>query len=457
MAKRHKHTDNKFSQYLKYFKGLLSGKDQHILEKKMMQDKFEMEAYEGMSSVDPTDLESDITDLHLEINRRTKSKKKRLMPLLRYAAAVAILIAVGSIALLVKKPGVNKSKLAQQIELIDSAEIKPVELSVIEDDTVKPVIAQIIKTEKQKSFSEKVIEKHEKPAHVKRETIEQLSRKQENIKIDEEHPQEDISQIVDKGSDKSGTVSGMVAGSGQIPQRGQTSTTTIPELKSIAYNEQIKNNTSTIKGRVMDAGYEEPLPGVNVVVKGTNYGTTTDLEGNFSIDVPAGHKNTLEFAYIGYIQEDIEVEDEKNIEVELEEDIVALDEVVVIGYGVQKKNDVARSVTTNESEEETEEQFVQISLPKPIGGMNNYKKYIKENIHYNNLPVFDKNKIVKLGIEVTSTGKISDIRVIKSPGAKFETEAIRLIKEGPEWEPGTRDDIPASQEIILKIKFPFPE
>lgn len=457
MAKRQKHISNKFSQYLKYFKGLLSGKDQHILEKKMMQDKFEMEAFEGMSSIGPIDLESDIADLQLKIDRRTKSKKKRLMPMLRYAAAAAILIAVGSIALLVKKPGINKTELAQQTELIDSAEIKPVELSEIQDDTVKPAIAQIIKTKKQKSSSEKVIEKHEKPAHVKRETIDQLSRKQENIRFYEEQPQEDISQIVDKGSDGSGTVSGTVTGAGQIPQRMQTGTTRIPELESIAYNKQIETNTSTIKGRVMDAGYEEPLPGVNVVVKGTNYGTITDLEGNFSIDVPAGQKNTLEFASIGYMQEEIDVEDEKSIDVELVEDIVALNEVVVVGYGVQKKTDITDSVSTADFEEIAEGQYIPIVLPEPMGGMIEFKKYIKQNIRYNNLPAYDKNKIVRLEIEVTSTGEISDIRVKKSPGIEFEEEAIRLIKDGPEWEPGTRNGIPADHEIIVKIRFPVSE
>ncbi len=452
MAKGQKHIDNKFSNYLKYFRGLLSGKDQHILEKKMMQDKFEGEAFEGMSSIDPADLESDIIGLQLEISRRTKEKKKSLIPILKYAAAAAILIAVGSITLLIKKPGLDKSKLAQQTELMDSAEIKPVELSVIED-TIKPAIAQIIKTEKQKTFTEEVIEKHEQSASVKRETIVQLRRKQETVKFDEEQPQEDISQIVDERSDELRIVSGVVEGAGQIPRRVQAGTSTIPELESKAYNQQIETNTSTIKGRVMDAGYEEPLPGVNVVVKGTNFGTITDLEGNFSIDVPANQKNTLEFASIGYIQEEIEVEDENNLDVELVEDIVALDEVVIIGYGVQKKNDVARSVSTIESEEEVEEQFVQIVLPKPIGGMIEFKKYIKQNISYNNLPAFDKNKIVRLEIEVTSTGEISDIRVIRSPGAEFETEAIRLIKDGPDWEPGTKDDVPVDDDVIIKIKF----
>lgn len=434
---------------------MLSGKDQHDLEKNMMQDKFEEEAFEGMSSIDAVSLESDINDLQLKISSRTKDKKKRLMPLLRYAAVAAILIAIGSIALLVKNPGIDKSEFAHQAEFIDSTEIKPVESAEIED-TVRPAIAQFIKPQKQKSLPKEVMEDHQKPLSVERETYAQLSRKHEDIELDEEQPREDISHIDDEERDGSTTASGSVEGAGPIPQRAQSGAANIPELESIAYNQQIEINKFTVKGRVKDAGYEEPLPGVNVVVKGTNYGTITDIDGNFSIDVPADQKNTLEFASVGYIQEEIEVDDEKSLDVELVEDIIALDEVVVIGYGVQKKKDVTGSISTIESEEE-EEQFVQIVLPKPIGGMFEFKKYINQNIRYKELPEFDKNQIVRLEISVDSTGEITNIRVLRSPGTEFVKEAIRLIKEGPAWEPGTLDNIPASQEIIIKIKFTVTE
>jgi TonB-linked SusC/RagA family outer membrane protein len=97
-----------------------------------------------------------------------------------------------------------------------------------------------------------------------------------------------------------------------------------------------------IKGRVTQAS-GEPLPGVTVLVKGTSKGTTTDADGNFSLDVPEGF--TLTFSFIGYATQEMAVGDQKTVNISLLEDDNALDEVVVVGYGTQRAGDVTGAIT----------------------------------------------------------------------------------------------------------------
>jgi TonB-linked SusC/RagA family outer membrane protein len=91
----------------------------------------------------------------------------------------------------------------------------------------------------------------------------------------------------------------------------------------------------TITGTVTDADSKQFLPGVTIIIKGTTIGTTTDLDGKYTIK--AESDATLVFSFIGYLNEEIAVGNNSVIDVNLIPDIKKLDEVVVVGYGVQKK------------------------------------------------------------------------------------------------------------------------
>ena len=107
--------------------------------------------------------------------------------------------------------------------------------------------------------------------------------------------------------------------------------------------------------------------------------------------------------------------------------------------------------------EQDEETATQIVLPKPVDGMSEFRKYVKANIRYENLPDFEKSQVVKLEFTVSSTGNITGATAIKSPGQEFEAEALRLLNEGPDWNPGTTDGKPSTQTLTLRIKFTPPE
>ena len=110
------------------------------------------------------------------------------------------------------------------------------------------------------------------------------------------------------------------------------------------------SQNGVVTGSVSDSETNEPLPGVNVVVKNTTKGTNTDFDGNFSIeDVSSG--DVLVFSYLGYKSQEISVGDSSTFDVFLVEDIDALDEVVVLGYVSQKAANISGSVSTVSEEQ----------------------------------------------------------------------------------------------------------
>ena len=113
-------------------------------------------------------------------------------------------------------------------------------------------------------------------------------------------------------------------------------------------NNRIKQQ-QTIKGKVT-ASDGSSLPGVNVVEKGTQNGTVTDLNGNYSITL-INPESVLVFSYVGYLSEEIEIAGQEVVDMMMIEDIQRLDEVVVIGYGTVKKSDVTGSLSSVTAEQ----------------------------------------------------------------------------------------------------------
>ncbi|MGB7394278.1 MAG: SusC/RagA family TonB-linked outer membrane protein, partial [Pricia sp.] len=100
-------------------------------------------------------------------------------------------------------------------------------------------------------------------------------------------------------------------------------------------------SAQTITGTISDS--QGPLPGASVVVEGTTLGTTSDFDGKYSIEAPAD-ATTLIFSYVGYATQEIPIDGQSVIDVTLSEDAQALSEVVVVGYGTQRKSDLTGAV-----------------------------------------------------------------------------------------------------------------
>ncbi len=110
----------------------------------------------------------------------------------------------------------------------------------------------------------------------------------------------------------------------------------------------------TVTGKVISSEDKQPLPGVNVIIQGTSKGTSTDTNGTYSIELVSG-ENTISFTFIGFKTQTVEVGQRVMIDVVLETDATELEEVVVVGYGIQKKSDITGSTANVKGEELTKQ------------------------------------------------------------------------------------------------------
>ena len=127
------------------------------------------------------------------------------------------------------------------------------------------------------------------------------------------------------------------------------------------------NQKYEVKGTVTDTN-GTPLPGANILEKGTTNGVQTDFEGNFSIQI-SDENAILEISYLGFIKKDYDVSGQSSVNIVLEEDTASLDEVVVIGYGSVRKSELTGSVSSIQAEklntdsQASVEQIIQGRLP----------------------------------------------------------------------------------------------
>lgn len=125
-----------------------------------------------------------------------------------------------------------------------------------------------------------------------------------------------------------------------------------------------------ISGKVNEAATGLPMPGVNIVVKNSTTATSTDIDGNFTLSAPVG--STLVVSFIGFETQEFPVSGPQNLTITLKEDTQTLDEVVVIGYGTQKKKEVtgAVSVVNAETLDKLKPVKVEQALQGTVAGVN---------------------------------------------------------------------------------------
>ena len=126
----------------------------------------------------------------------------------------------------------------------------------------------------------------------------------------------------------------------------------------------------TIKGAVVDAEYSMPLPNVNVIIVGTSTGASTDFDGNYQIQAKKG--DVIQFSYIGYTAKTVIVGNQTTVDVALGVDANTLEEVVIVGYGTQKKSHLTGSISkvTNEDLDQIAVSRVDDALVGQVSGVN---------------------------------------------------------------------------------------
>ncbi len=374
-----------------YIHGKRHGKEANRLEREAMNDSFLQDAIDGFDSV-PGDHIAAIEGLEKQLAPQSKRIDKRVWI---WAAAAVFVLLIG-IPFLLRQPNLK------DIQVASSETVKQEETTVLspEKDTVLVADHSLPKQEEEKIVTaapkEIAVQEIEvsKPVVTERadEVTEQEAaypRQPERVVTTIEPEQISVARAVQPRKEAfQGTVAGV--------------TTT--------------SSTKTISGKIVDET-GEPIMGATINIKDTQLGAVTDIDGKFHLTVPKEEKSNLIASYVGMKNVEIPLKDNVG-DVMMKSDDMALEEVVVVAHGTQKRKSVTGSVS-------------QVKDTIPVFGETEFKKYFKEN--YDKAICANETISVKVEFYVNGQGQPGSIVIkeISCPG--IEIEIKRLLLGSPHW------------------------
>ena len=207
---------------------------------------------------------------------------------------------------------------------------------------------------------------------------------------------------------------------------------------------ETKDDVYNITGKVLDMD-GEVLIGATLFLQGTEFGSTTDLNGNFELNLPT-QDGTLEIHYLGYESLFIPVSKvNSQSKIILNPSDVLLDEVVVTSVGASSRKE--RNKANSNGSINNSEQI----LGYPSGGFSKFEKYLEDNKVYPKSEKEDDNHgEVEVQFIIRENGQLDSLEIVQSLGYILDNEAIRLFKEGPKWR--TK---PKRKEVKMKYRIRF--
>ena len=372
---------------------------------RLQKDPFAEEASEGFEPLSPDEALTDFKKLHKRLDSRTSGKKGFVY--YRIAASVAVLMIISTIFILIDRTGseeqftVSENKSTTFEIIINepltapvAENVKKAEKSIISDNKEKESVSAMAATE---TRSEAIVSDNRIIA--KAERIDSIQK------------------------------TGIIKTEVNLAEERQPAPLSMAKLKTVPLLQ--------VKGKVISTDDNMPVPGVSINIKGTNKGVVTDASGDFSIAMPDMEKRTLVASFIGMESKEFEAKADTRIQVELDPAVSALSEVVVVGYGVRKDEDITSGYIA----------------PQPVNGEQAFNKYIKENIQRPDTITSGQRVVVVLAFRVRTDGKIDSLEVVRSPGKLFSDEAIRLIKEGPRWKAAEENGKVKEDDVRVRIVF----
>lgn len=405
---------------LDYIRGLRKGKEAHRLEKESMQDPFLADAMDGYNQVEGNH-EQRIEKLRMQVSAHSAKKKSTYAITWSIAACLIIGFGISSYFLFLKKSMTDEVFIAEESVSTKLAEPAAPPTPAIPATPTVPATPQkeiALATTKVKTDSTPISEI----------TARQADKKDMIAKIQTtSQPQGAPVAAVPMMEE----VSEETAALQEVVATIDTFESESDKKMKLAKVATILPQNNMIKGRVTD-GKGEPLIGASVTYKGTNIGTITNMNGEFSL-VKKDDKKRLTAEYIGYDPVEIRVDTSRTMLIAMNENKQTLNEVVVVGYGAKKN----KKSTTLGSDAKVKEQTEKEITPQPVIGKRSYQKYLKENLVR---PTDDNCKDIKgkvvLSFFVDEEGKPQNITVIHGLCEFADKEAIRLVKEGPKWTSG---------------------
>ena len=374
---------------LDYIRGLRKGKEAHRLEKESMKDPFLADAMDGYSQVEGNH-EERIEKLRMQISahtaKHTNSSKRKNSYAVTWSIAACLVIGIGisTYFLFLKKSMTDNVFIAK--EDIPSAVFEPV--------TPKEEISSLTEAKmKQDSTHEVIVKQADKKNIVAKS---KTTPKPQSVPIA-------ATPVIEEATGEE------TAGQAIMPEETivADTDTSLSKVHQMKVAKAATPNRNLIKGKVTDEK-GEPIIGASVAYTGTNTGTITDLNGEFTLKKEEGNKE-LTAQFIGYEPVEIPVDTSRTMLIAMNEDKQTLDEVVVVG---------------------TKDKY---QTPQPVIGKRKYKKYLEENLIRPNDKCKDVKGEVILAFFVDRAGKPQNITVVHGLCESADKEAVRLVKEGPKW------------------------
>lgn len=275
---------------------------------------------------------------------------------------------------------------------------------------------------------------------------------------------EEIVNIIQPTAAETITVSGRVtSATGREPISGVTATSTGNNIQPAIREEtanvvsQAMNEAFTISGRVTNVADGKPLSGAVLVVKNTKQGTTTDADGRYELsNVPEGA--LLVVSFVGFIPQELKVDNQRVINVAMALQTSKLNEVVVVAYEpAVEPVPVAESIPAKPNSQTgiNNEVFTVVEQqPEFTGGMRAMSQYLSRNLRYPKEARQGKVQgQVLVQFVVAQTGEIQNLRVLKGIGGGCDEEAVRVVSQMPNWNPGKQNGKAVSVQYNLPIQF----
>jgi TonB family protein len=415
-------------QLQRYLAGQMSDKERHDFERKALDDPFLQDALEGAESMPAADFTADVHQLDKRI-----TTKKSGIAFWQIAAVIALLMVSGISIWLIRdttEPAELVHKDTTDTEESDPAPAPEDSIAVFEEKQVAENRSAKPAEEPKPVAAAEVVQPKEQVIVTTFDAVSSA----EGVRAE---PLE-MSDVVANDLEESETrawqeTAAESKAEGAAPVRQKTMAYTDAAKKETSVRRSASTSTRTVTGLVMD-DFGEPLPGVNVVIKGTTTGATTDLDGQFALEV--NDEQSLVFSSVGMQSQEATVGARSTMEVYLSTDNKALQEVVVVGYG-----------TTGNDPDGYKEAY-------PTMGFTEFKQYMEEEMVYPEQAISQgiEGRVV-LQLTISPTGNVSNIEVKRSLGFGCDEEAVRLIKEGPRWSPATRDGVNVESKVRVRVKF----
>jgi len=430
----------------------------------MMQDAFEEEAFEGLSTLKEGELELDISQLRKTISHRSK-KQKRIIPVwFRLAASIIIILSIGyaTFSLLdnrISKENISKEQFAYEEDLFEEKTKKPIAIAEnTKKESIKEEVPQIAQKEfitqkevkEEKKRAKREIAKKAAPekqiTEIKKEEI--IVAEKEVIIQDENLELEETKLIADL-ADEEVLDADTTIKSEQPEEKPYTVTMAKRKAAQPAVSKAAMQiaEMRTIKGKILSSEDGMPLPGVQIALKETTQGTVTNTNGEFEISLPEtkNQDEALVARYVGFEEQEIQIVEDSDLMVYMEPSNIGLEEVVVVGYGVERKPTGAVADINEEHSTST----------KPPGSISikEFKKEILNKIDYAKLYEFPGKHKIKFKFTISEKGVPGNFEFTRFPNQVFADEIERVITDYGKWIPATSNDknIEEIKKMSLKI------